>query len=103
MRYLPNLPNKYKSVLIGGGIALCLCSFFAIFGSRGVTDLRRMQRQQAEAEAIAYALAEENRCIRDHLDRVASDDLYLEKLARERIGWIKPGEIVYRVNRRARD
>jgi cell division protein FtsB len=101
MRYLPSLPRKYKGVLAAGLVALALCVFSAIFGSRGLVDLRRLERQQAEAEAIAYALAAENHRLRDHVERLASDDAYLEKLARERLGWIKPGEIVYRIDRRA--
>jgi len=101
MRYLPTLPRKYKGIQAVFLAALGLCIFSAIFGSRGLVDLRRLEHQQAEAEAIAYALAAENHRLRDHLDRLGSDDIYLEKLARERLGWIKPGEIVYRVDRRA--
>jgi cell division protein FtsB len=101
MRYLPSLPRKYKGFAAVGLAALALCVFSAIFGSRGLVDLRRMERQQAEAEAVAYELAAENHRLRDHIERLDSDDAYLEKLARERLGWIKPGEIVYRVDRRA--
>jgi cell division protein FtsB len=63
-------------------------------------DLRRLQRQQREAEAVAYSLALKNQKLRDHLDRLEHDDRYLEKIARERLGMIKPGEIVYRANAR---
>ena len=35
--------------------------------------------------------------MREHLQRLETDDAYLEKIARERLGWIKPGELVYRV------
>lgn len=100
MRYLPSLPRKYKGMVGVGCVALGLCVFSAIFGSRGLFDLRRLDRQQAESEAIAYALATENQRLRNHLERLGSDDIYLEKLARERLGWIKPGEIVYRSDRR---
>jgi cell division protein FtsB len=100
MRYLPSLPRKYKGFVAVGVAALALCVFSAIFGSHGLVDLRRLERQQAEAEAIAYALAAENHRLRDHIERLGSDDAYLEKMARERLGWIKPGEIVYRVDRR---
>ncbi len=103
MRYLPSLPRKYKGVLGLGVMALALGVWSAFSGTRGIYDLRRLEKQQAEAEAIAFALAAENQRLRNHMDRIANDDVYLEKLAREQLGWIKPGEIVYRVDRRAAD
>ncbi len=39
-----------------------------------------------------------NARVREHLRRLETDDAYLEKLARERLGWIRPGERVYRVD-----
>lgn len=59
--------------------------------------LRRLERQQAEVERVAYSLAHKNQKLRDHLDRLEHDDRYLERIAREELGLIKPGEIVYRV------
>jgi len=81
-------------------VALGGCAFFAVFGSRGLVHLLQLQQQQADAEAVAYALASENQRLREHLERLENDDRYLERLARERLGWIKPGEIVYRSNPR---
>jgi hypothetical protein len=63
-----------------------------------VMHLRQLQGQQAEAEMAAYSLAVANQKLRDHVHRLEHDDVYLEKLARERLGWIKPGEIVYRTD-----
>ncbi len=101
MRYLPPLPKKFKGVVAVAALLLAVCAFFAIFGSRGVMDLLQLQRQQAEAEVLAYSQAVKNQKLRDHLDRLASDDQYLERVARERLGWIKPGEIVYRTRPRS--
>lgn len=100
MRYLPPLPKDFKGLAAGGATVLALSAFFAIFGSRGVMDLRQLHEQQAEVEAVAYSLALKNQRLRDHLDRLEGDDRYLEKIARERLGWIKPGELVYRTTAR---
>ncbi len=46
----------------------------------------------------AFELRQHNDQLRDHLaSGSSSDDAYLEKMVRERLGWIKPGELVYRV------
>jgi cell division protein FtsB len=100
MRYLPPLPDKFKGVAVAAALWLAVCAFFAVFGSRGVMDWRRVQVQQAEGERIAYSLAAKNQRLREHLHRLDHDDRYLERIARERLGWIKPGEIVYRTNAR---
>jgi cell division protein FtsB len=100
MRYLTPLSWKYKAVVAAGIAALVVCAFFAVFGSGGVVHLRKLQVQQLQTEATAFALAQRNARLRDHLQRLDGDDAYLEKVVRERLGWIKPGEIVYRVEHR---
>lgn len=99
MGYLAPLPWKHKAVVAAAIGVLGLCAVSAVFGSSGVVHLRRLQAQQAQEEAVAYELAQRNAQLREHLERLDGDDAYLEKLARERLGWIKPGELVYRVGR----
>jgi cell division protein FtsB len=97
MGYLTPLPLKYKAVVAGGMLLVALCAVSAVFGSGGVVHLRSLQAQQASTEAAAYALAQSNARLQQHLHRLDTDDAYLEKVVRERLGWIKPGELVYRV------
>jgi cell division protein FtsB len=97
MGYLAPLSWKHKAVVGCGVAVLALCATSAVLGRGGVVDLRRLQAQQAEAEAAAYGLAQRNLRLRDHLERLERDDGYLEKIVRERLGWIRPGEFVYRV------
>ncbi len=101
MGYLPPLPKNYKGVIAAGFVALAVCAFFAVVGSRGVLHWRSLQRQQARAESIAYRLEQRNEALRTHVDRLQHDDAYLERLAREHLGWIKPGEYVFHVERNA--
>jgi cell division protein FtsB len=97
MGYLAPLPWKYKAVVAAGVATLALCAVSAVFGSGGVVNLQRLQAEQAQTEATAFAMAQHNAHLREHLERLERDDVYLEKVVRERLGWIKPGELVYRV------
>jgi len=97
MGYLAPLPLKHKAVIGAAIVVLALCAVSAVIGSGGVVHLRRLQAQQAQVEATAFNLAQRNARMREHLQRLETDDAYLEKIARERLGWIKPGELVYRV------
>jgi cell division protein FtsB len=101
MRFLPPLPSKHKGVVLGGFAVLGVCALFAVFGSRGVVEWRRQLVQQKEFEDLAFRLEQRNRTLRDRFDRLEHDDAYLEKQAREKLGWIKPGELIYRVDRRS--
>ncbi|MGH7788679.1 MAG: FtsB family cell division protein [Candidatus Binatia bacterium] len=100
MGFLTPLPWKYKALVATGALLVGLCALSAVFGSNGVIHLQRLHAQQAQVEKDAYELAQRNARLRDHVERLEHDDAYLEKMARERLGWIKPGELVYRVDRR---
>src|SRR5262249_34127270 len=94
---LPPLPPKYKAVALCGVAALVAVFVAAIYGNRGWVHLRDLQGKQPSPEDIAFPLQRENEKLQQHLRGLANDDAYIEKLARERLGWIKPGETVYRV------
>ena len=96
MGYLAPLPWKHKAVVLCGVAVLGLCAASAVFGSGGVVALQHLQARQADAERTAYVLSQRNLRLRDHLERLEHDDAYLEKVVRERLGWIKPGEVVFK-------
>lgn len=98
MTSLTSLSRKYKVVLLGGVVTLVLFAVSAVTGSWGWVHLRRLYAQQESLEAMAFHLERENAKLREHLRRLETDDAYLEKLARERLGWIRPGDLVYRVS-----
>lgn len=41
-------------------------------------------------------MQKENEAFRERIYRLRHDDLYLEKIAREDLGLVRPGEIIYR-------
>ena len=91
------LSLKHKAVVAGALALLALCGVSAVFGSGGVVHLRRLYAEQVVAEQQAYDLARRNAQLREHLAKLDHDDAYLEKVVREHLGWVKPGERVYRV------
>jgi cell division protein FtsB len=99
MTPLTTLPPKHKAIVLAGMAGLIALIGFAIFGSRGVVDLWGMQQKQVALESLAFRLQQDNERLRTHIDRLEHDDAYLQKVVRERLGWIQPGEVVYRVRR----
>ena len=97
MAALPPLPQRYKVIVLAVAGLLTIAAISAAEGSRGWRHLGQLEEKQREFETLAFRLAQENRQLREHLRRLDEDDAYVEKLARERLGWIKPGEVVFRV------
>jgi cell division protein FtsB len=97
MAFLPPLPRKHKGTLAACVMVLVLLVIAAVYGDHGLVDLLRMQHEQRELEHTAFNLQQQNERLRKRVQRLQSDDHYIEKLARERLGLVRKGEIMYRV------
>jgi len=67
-----------------------------LFGSRGLLRLRALTNEEAAIKQRIGGLLLENQRLRTQLHALRSDDRYLERLAREQLGFVRPGEVVYR-------
>ena len=97
MALLPPVWVKYKGVFLGAVLLLTALTTSAVWGSRGLLHLWRLEAQRRELETSAIRVQHHNNALRDHLRRLRSDDVYLEHVIRQRLGWVKDGEILYRV------
>jgi len=97
MALLPPLPRKYKGTFAACVVALILLMVAAICGDHGLIHLLRMRGEQQELEHLAFEQQQRNEQLRQHIRRLQSDDAYIEKLARERLGLVKKDEVIYRV------
>lgn len=91
----------------GGGQVLTMLVVSAIvaiavsvlFGRDGITHLLvlRAERQQLGEQAVALFAA--NKALSEQIERLKSDDRYLEGLTRRELGLVRPNEVVYRFHR----
>ena len=73
-----------------------------IFGSRGLLHLRTLTAEHDDLGKRIALLLHENEQLRTRIERLRTDDRTLERLAREQLGFTRPGEVIYRFgNRRA--
>lgn len=77
------------------GILVLIILGFTVFGDRGLIKLVSYQRQREALAAEASRLQQENQRLTDEIERLKGDDSYLEQLAREELGMVKPGELVF--------
>jgi cell division protein FtsB len=96
MALLPPALIKHKGVFVGAVLSVLLG--LAVFaGHRGASDLLELEEEQQALAQKMVRLQRGNDELRRHLERMQTDPQYLERVVRQRLGWGRPGEIVYRV------
>jgi cell division protein FtsB len=88
------LPRRWTLYVLGFFI-LSLCVLTAV-GERGVLHLWRLRGEKTRLDEETYRLQKENEGLRQRISKLRNDDFYLEKMAREELNLVRPGEIIYR-------
>jgi cell division protein FtsB len=66
----------------------------ALVGERGLVATTRARRQADELGTSVAHVREENAQLRELADRLKTDPTTIESLAREKLGLIRPGEVL---------
>jgi cell division protein FtsB len=88
------LPANWPLYLLGSLILLLL--LVTIVGERGALHLLRLRGEKSQLDEQNFRLQKENEALRQRIARIRNDNYYLEKLAREELNLVRPGEVVYR-------
>lgn len=81
---------RQTSFLVFLGILLAV--FFP-----GYAKMQELRQKNRELEANIKRLEEENIALSQEKEKLEKDPEYLERVAREKLGIVKKGEIVYKV------
>jgi len=73
-----------------------LLAVSTLVGQHGLLHLQELRQEQQALEVEAFTLTRENTDLRGRINRLKTDDEFLEKVAREELGFVGKGEIVYR-------
>lgn len=87
-------PRRWTLYVLGFFI-LSLCLLTAV-GERGVLHLWRLSGEKTKLDEENYRLQKENEGLRQRISKLRNDNFYLEKMAREELNLVRPGEIIYR-------
>ena len=77
------------------GTIFVASSVEALVGNRGYFALRRARQELAELKAAVDKKQAEVTELRKTVDRLKTDPRAVERIAREKLGFVKPGEITY--------
>jgi len=76
-------------------IAIVLCVIFL----PGYSRLQKLREENSEQSKRIELLEEHNEKMKTELERMREDPDYLEKKARDKLGIVKKGEVIYRVKK----
>ena len=93
---MPPLKTPPRWLVYTLSLSIVALGLFAIFGDRGVLHLLRLRNEKRSLDEQNYVLQKENAALRQKIAKLRQDDYSLEKLAREELNLVRPGEIIYR-------
>lgn len=89
--------NVRRTLRLIGWAAAALCSFYALFGGEyPIHTLFRLRMEQKEREVQVVHLRAEVDSLRGMRDRLDSDIVLIEGIAREEFGLVREDEVLYR-------
>ncbi len=88
------LRREWLSLIFGGVLTLLVLS--VLLGKQGPRDLIALQSHRAALEARRDQLAANNAAFRTRVQKLRSDDRYIESLIRRELGYARPDELVYK-------
>jgi cell division protein FtsB len=88
---------KYHKVLIGILVVLLVIAAYSLFSDKGLLTRIRMNR---EKERLSRMIEEEKKkqdSLKKEIELLNTSDKKIEKIAREKYGMTKEGEIIYKI------
>lgn len=76
---------------------LFLMTLLITFGNRGVVDNYFMGKRLSQMKAENDDLAAQNKQLAEKIILLRSDPAYIESIARNELGMVKKGDVVYRL------
>jgi cell division protein FtsB len=90
-------PTPRRRRILNGLLVFATVVLFvdALVGDKGLVERMRARRQYAQEVAALDAVRRENAVMREKIQRLKDDPAAIESLAREELGLIRPGELLF--------
>ena len=81
-------------------LLLSLITYQTIFGDKGLIHLNQLEEELNNIKEINDNHRFENKLIREEIDLLKYNNLYIEEKARKELGLIKNKEIIYHIKKK---
>lgn len=78
-------------------LIFCLLLLQDVFGAHGIMAMHRSKVQMQVIQAKIDKLDQENRDLQQRIENLKTDPSAIEKIARDRMGLARPGELIFRL------
>ena len=92
--------SRYQKILLLGLGFFLLLVLMAVFHENGILNAYRLEQEQLKMKNENEILRARNEKFRLEIDALKSDPYEIEKIAREKLNLIKPGDQVYYIVQR---
>jgi cell division protein FtsB len=94
---VPPAPSPGRRRLLNYVLALVTVVLVvdALVGDKGLIETMRARRQYADLAASLTALRQQNAQLRDNIRRLKEDPGTIESIARQELGLMRPGELLF--------
>src|SRR6476469_10622686 len=89
---------RHKLAAAGIGVLLCVVGYHAVFGANGLMVYQQKRRESRELDRQIKAIQQQNGGMEQEIKALKNDPKTIEKEARERLRYARPGEVVYTVS-----
>lgn len=76
-------------------LALIALVYSFLFGNMGYIKYRELKKNEKRLLTEINQIARNNDSLKQEIDLLKKDQVYLEKYAREKFGLVKPGEMIF--------
>jgi cell division protein FtsB len=83
-------------------IILLVMGFLILFGKKGLVDNYKMRQKVADLSTANQQMQQENSRLKQEILLLRKDTKYIERLARDELGMVKKGDIIYRISEESR-
>lgn len=83
---------------LGLGLLILACLVYLVASADSFMKSGELEREIQRLNAEIETMEDDNRLLRQKLERIQNDPAYIEDEARKKTGMIRPGEIIYRLS-----
>ena len=77
------------------GVLLCVAAYYVVFSANGLLVYQEKRRESRELDRQIKALQQQNSVMEQEIKALKNDPKTIEKEAREKLRYVRPGEVVY--------
>ena len=87
--------TRHKLATAAVGVLLLVMAYHVIFGANGLLAYQQKRRESLDLQQQIESLKRQNELVEQQIKALKYDPQAIEKEARERLRYARPGEVVY--------